>query len=135
MEKMTIGQLAEEGGVTVETVRYYQRRGLMRRPHRPATGYRMYSEDDLAGLRFIKRAQALGFTLEEVREMLELRRGHANPCHAVGCRAQAKLLAVREKQAQLRQLEVQLKALASECRDNQASPPDCPLVQRLWSPE
>lgn len=130
--KMTIGQLAQQAGVTVETVRYYQRRGLMRRPHRPPSGYRMYSEDDLAALHFIKRAQSLGFALSEVKDLIDLRRSGASPCRTIGCRIEAKLVEVQEKQVQLRLMERQLKALADDCRQ-QAASPECPLVQRLWA--
>jgi MerR family mercuric resistance operon transcriptional regulator len=70
--ELTIGRLADEAGVNVETIRYYQRRGLMAEPDKPASGHRRYGPAAIKRVRFIKRAQVLGFTLEEVASMLEL---------------------------------------------------------------
>jgi MerR family transcriptional regulator, mercuric resistance operon regulatory protein len=72
MPKLTIGQVATEGGVNVETIRYYQRRGLLEEPEKPVGGYRNYPKEIVKRIRFIKRAQALGFSLEEVAELLQL---------------------------------------------------------------
>ena len=72
-EHLTIGELARAGGVGVETIRYYERRGLIPEPPRNDSGYRQYGDDDIDRIRFIKRAQGLGFTLNEVERLLELR--------------------------------------------------------------
>jgi len=74
-QEMTIGQLARRAGVHVETIRYYQRKGLMRVPDKPWSGIRRYADDDLTRLRFIRSAQTLGFTLAEIRELLRLEDG------------------------------------------------------------
>jgi MerR family copper efflux transcriptional regulator len=73
MTHLTISQLAKQAGVNVETVRYYERRGLLPQPPRRASGYRQYSQDDVAYLQFIRRAQTLGFSLKEIAELLALR--------------------------------------------------------------
>lgn len=77
MTDLTIGRLATEAGVNVETIRYYQRRGLMTEPDRPMNGQRRYAVDAVKRVRFIKRAQVLGFTLEEIGSLLELDEAHA----------------------------------------------------------
>ena len=79
MGELTIGSLADEAGVNVETIRYYQRRGLMPEPDKPAQGYRRYDATTVKRVRFIKRAQALGFTLEEIGGLLKLDEAHAFP--------------------------------------------------------
>jgi DNA-binding transcriptional MerR regulator len=88
MTHLTISQLAKQAQVTVETVRYYERRGLLPEPPRRTSGYRQYSQDDLAYLQFIRRAQTLGFSLNEIAELLALRVDPATSCHDVreqGC--------------------------------------------------
>jgi MerR family mercuric resistance operon transcriptional regulator len=74
----TIGKLAEEAGVHVETIRYYERRGILTQPPKPENGWRTYGDDSLATLRFVKRAQWMGFSLDEIEELLALRAGSAN---------------------------------------------------------
>ena len=73
MEELTIGRLARQGGVNLETIRYYERQGLLPKPPRTAAGYRMFPRETGRRLRFIKRAQELGFSLNEIRELLSLR--------------------------------------------------------------
>ena len=102
MRAFTIGNLAREAGVGVETVRYYERRGLLERPVRRGSGYREYSDADVARLRFIRRAKALGFTLAEIRELL--------PASDNGC-ADGVLVAARSKLAQVEADRVELDAL------------------------
>lgn len=77
---MQIGSLAKEAGVTVQTVRFYERRGLLPNPQRKDSGYRLYSEDDLHRLKFIRHAKALGFSLDEIREFLHMRERGVCPC-------------------------------------------------------
>ncbi len=84
---MTIGQVAAGAGVNIQTVRYYERRGLLPRAPRTASGYRQYDPDAVARLRFIKRAQDLGFSLQEIAELLELRVEHGAACAAVEAKA------------------------------------------------
>ena len=122
MPAMTIGALARQGGVGVETVRYYQRRGLMPTPR--SDGVRTYDEADLARLRFIRASQAAGFTLEQIGELLALDAGHD--------RARARELALERVQAldvkiaQLRDARAALQRLARECADTTDGP--CPIL-------
>jgi DNA-binding transcriptional MerR regulator len=83
MNNLTISQLAKHAGVNVETVRYYERRGLLPAPQRSASCYRHYSQDDVAYLRFIRRAQTLGFSLKEIVELLALRVASETTCEDI----------------------------------------------------
>ena len=125
---MTIRRLADSAGVHVETVRYYQRRGLLREPPRPAGGVRNYDETDVARLQFIRSAQAMGFSLEEIAELATLKGQGA--CAHTRQLTEAKLADVRRKMAELRRLERELVQLAAECA---RSPSDacCPTLDRL----
>ena len=127
-ELPTIGRLARQAGVNVETVRYYQRRGLLEEPRRPAGGIRRYSEAHARRLRFIKQAQGLGFSLEEVKDLLALEDGrHCREAERLGS---LKLVAVRERLAQLRQVERALASLVEQCRCNTGKV-SCPLIAAL----
>lgn len=126
-DELTIGRLAQRAGVGVETIRYYQREGLIAEPPRPAHGYRRYPAATLARLRFIQRAKGLGFSLAEIRELLELGDGCCGQTQAL---AERKLALVRDKQRQLAAMASALEAALAACHDN---PDDaaCPLVQAL----
>lgn len=126
----TIGQLAAAAGVNVETIRYYQRRKLIAEPARPASGARHYSEDDAESVRFIKRAQAMGFTLAEIDSLLSLRARRS--CHATRDLAAAKLKLVDARIRELRQLRRGLARLVSEC-DVNVDEASCPIIDRLAS--
>jgi MerR family mercuric resistance operon transcriptional regulator len=124
MQSLTIGKLAAKGGVGVETVRYYQRRGLLETPTRDG-GIRRYGSQDLRRLHFIRQAQAAGFTLEEVRELLEL--------DASDDRARARDLAMTrvaaldEKIADLTRARDALRRLARDCSEGGSGP--CPILR------
>lgn len=123
----TIGQLAKAAGVNVETIRYYERQGLITQPPKPAQGYRTYPKATLARILFIKRAQELGFTLEEIANLLVLGESH---CSEVQELAEGKLVSVRAKINDLCRLERVLEDLVTQCRSN----PDntaCPIVESL----
>jgi MerR family mercuric resistance operon transcriptional regulator len=127
---MTIGQLAERTGVNVETVRYYERRGLLAEPVRTESGYRDYEPDAVARLRFIKRAQGLGFTLREIEELLGLRVRHEGACEAVGRKTREKITLVRQKIRELKAMEQSLTRLAAACEARQRTG-DCPILHAL----
>lgn len=127
-EACAIGRLAREAGVNVETVRYYQRRGLLEEPRRPPGGIRRYSEVHARRLRFIKQAQALGFSLEEVKDLLALEDGRH--CHEAERLASMKLAAVRERVGQLRRVEQALATLVARCECNTGKV-RCPLIAAL----
>ena len=91
MNELTMTGLARASGVKRETIRFYEQRGLLPAPHRSAAGYRLYARDDTRRVRFIKSAQTLGFSLEEIAELLTLRSAPENTCAAVKARAEAKI--------------------------------------------
>jgi MerR family transcriptional regulator, mercuric resistance operon regulatory protein len=120
---LTIGELAAAGGVGVETIRFYQRRDLLRTPARGG-GIRHYGRDDVRRLRFIRQAQAAGFTLEEIRELLELDAGEdRSRAHEL---AKARVEALDAKIADLQRARDALRRLASECGEGSIGP--CPIL-------
>lgn len=129
---LTIGQLARRAGVHLETIRYYERRRLLPRPPRTPSGYRQYAPDSVERLRFIKRAQALGFTLEEIRGLLELRleKPSGQACAAVEARAEEKIAVIDRKLAELSAMRRRLESLVAKCRAREPSG-DCPVLERL----
>jgi MerR family transcriptional regulator, mercuric resistance operon regulatory protein len=129
-ESYTIARLAAAAGVHVETIRYYQRRRLVPEPPRPAGGVRRYTEADAERLRFIKRAQAMGFTLTEIANLLRLRTRRS--CRATRDLAAAKLQIVDERIRELRQLRQELAHLITDC-DANADQTACPVIERLAS--
>src|SRR5258708_39920526 len=105
MDVLTIGQVALAADVNVQTIRYYERRGLFPRAARTPAGYRQYAEDAIARLRFIKHAQDLGFTLTEVQELLALRVRRGGACEVVGRKGQQKVDVVEQKIRDLERLQ------------------------------
>ncbi len=127
---LSIGALARKAGVSVETIRYYQRQGLMHAPEKPHGQIRHYDQQDVNRIRFIKSAQGLGFSLKEVSELLRLADG--THCAEASQMAEHKLQDVRQKLEDLTHMEAALDHLVSACRD-----PDkrvaCPLIVALES--
>ncbi len=115
MTRMTIGWVAERAGVGVETVRFYERQGLIDRPPRPLRGFREYDERTVERIRFIKQAQEMGFSLREAAELLSLRADPAADCGEVHARAQAKLADVERRIAQLERLREALHTVLRRC--------------------
>ncbi len=132
MESIGIGSLAKRAGVGIDTVRYYERAGLLAPSRRLASGYRRYTGLELARLRFIRRAQGLGFTLSEVRELLTLsaRRDVAR----VKRSAQAKLADVDKKVAELQRIRAGLATLVAACPGHGRAA-DCPILLALGADE
>lgn len=132
MKDLTIGQLAKNVQVNVETVRYYERRGLMPEPPRRKSGYRQYSETDVARIRFIRRAKELGFSLNEVSELLSLRLDPETTCEDIKRRAEAKIAEMEGKIQTLRKMRKALARLVSLCRER-GSTSECPILEVLDS--
>ena len=130
MDAMTIGALAKAAGVHLETIRYYQRRGLLGEPQRPLGGIRRYNAEDAARLRFIKRAQDIGFTLEEIRELLRLER--VPGCRDARSLAAAKLAAVEGRIDDLKRVRATLKRLVAQC--DAGDERSCPIIASLAEP-
>ncbi len=127
-ETFTIGKLAKAAGVNVETIRFYQRRGLLPEPDRIHGNIRKYSAADFARLRFIKSAQYLGFSLDEVAALLRLEDGtHCDEARAL---AEEKLAGVRAKLVDLHKIEAVLSRLVTDCCTAQATI-TCPLIAAL----
>lgn len=132
MPDMTIGQLAAAAGVNVETVRYYQRRGLLAQPERPAGGIGRYSAAALTRLRFIKRSQSLGFSLDDVASLLSLDDGRS--CAAARAIGEHKLADVRQRIQTLQALETALQGLVAKCSTSRRKV-NCPLIEALRAVE
>ncbi|BCL77713.1 Cu(I)-responsive transcriptional regulator [Ktedonobacteria bacterium brp13] len=115
MDTLSIGQVARRAGIGVETVRFYEREGLLEEPPRRASGYRQYSEEVVKQIRFIKRAQQLGFSLKEIMELLTLRVDGQTSCEQVKERAEAKLAEVERKICELQSMRQALLQVASLC--------------------
>ena len=127
---LKIGDVAEQGGVNLQTIRYYEREGLLPEPPRLASGYRMFPETAVRRVRFIKRAQELGFSLAEIRDLLSLRENAEAGAHDMRDRAKAKVADLEEKIRTLRAMKNALTRLAEKCPG--CGPlSDCPIVDAL----
>ncbi len=127
---LTIGAIAKKAGVNIQTVRYYERRKLLVPDDHRESGYRLYSDGAIKKLRFIKNAQALGFTLDEIMGLLKLQVRHRSQCVEVKRRAQVKLSDVATKIAGLKNLEKALKGLIKTCHARTPTDP-CPILRTL----
>ncbi|ALA58356.1 heavy metal-responsive transcriptional regulator [Nitrospira moscoviensis] len=128
--ELTIGQVAGATGITVQTVRYYERLHLLKPIARRPSGYRLYSRDEIRRLHFIKNAQALGFTLREIRELLNLRVNASAPRGAVQRKAREKLAEVNRKVRQLQALGRSLRTLIRSCESGTLEA-RCPIIHNL----
>lgn len=127
-EKMTISRLASAASVNVETVRFYQRSGLIDEPARPLSGYRTYGSDDVRRIRFIKRAQLLGFTLDEISNLIRLE--GARGCASTRDLAAKKLAMVESKLNDLLAMKTALASMVARC-DAKDSAAGCPIIESL----
>ncbi|MFQ5668079.1 MAG: MerR family transcriptional regulator [Candidatus Binatia bacterium] len=131
MKPLSIGQVAKQAGVGVETIRFYERQGLIEQPTRRPSGYRQYSAAAIDRLVFIQRAKQLGFSLREIGELLSLRvDGAAASCRAVKSPAQAKLADIEEKIRALRRMRSVLRQLVAAC-DEHRPMSECPILGAL----
>ena len=130
METLSIGQVARRAGVGVETVRFYEREGLLEEPRRRPSGYRQYPEEVVSRLRFIKRAQQLGFSLKEISELLLLRVDAQTSCEQVKGRTEAKIAEVERKIIELQQMRQALLQIHSLCNE-QGPTGRCPMLDAL----
>jgi MerR family mercuric resistance operon transcriptional regulator len=132
MEQLTVGELARRGKVNLETIRYYERRGLLPKPPRSASGYRLFSPESVRRIRFIKRAQELGFSLKEIKELLALQVSADGTSADVRERAEAKIADIEERIKTLRSMKKALERLTSACC-GQGSVSECPILESLSS--
>lgn len=130
METLTIGQVARQAGVGVETVRFYEREGLLEEPPRRASGYRQYSKQVIKRIAFIKRAKLLGFSLKEIAELLRLRVDAHTSCTEVKERTEAKIAEVERKVVELQRMRQALLQVALLCTEEEPGS-HCPLLDTL----
>lgn len=126
--ELSIGSLAKAADVNVETIRYYQRRGLLDEPSKPPGGHRRYAAAAAARVRFVKRAQQLGFTLEEIKELLLLQDGQS--CREARLLAERKLELIEMRIADLSRMRRSLKGLIAQCAEGKR-PRSCPIIATL----
>jgi len=129
MSTLTIGKLASAAGVGIDTVRFYERAGLLNKPHRTAAGYRLYAGSDVARLRFIRRAKALGFSLEEIAELLRLNDGGGRR-GAVRALAGRRLAEIEQKLTELSRMRDTLRDLVFQCRGD-GPLAGCPIIDAV----
>ena len=130
MTTIKTGELARQAGVNVETLRFYERKGLLPKPPRRNSGYREYPPESVQRLRFIKRAQELGFSLAEIKELLTLRVTRGTTCLQVRERAQEKVADVQQKISDLRAIEEALTKLVKSCSGSGPAS-RCPILEHL----
>ena len=123
----TIGVLASQADVNIETIRFYERKGLISQPIKPISGFRIYPNDTLDRIIFIKRSKELGFTLEEIASLLSV---NDSPCNQVQDLVEQKLTKVQQKINDLDRLKTSLQTLLSQCRMNE-NKSNCPIIDAL----
>ena len=130
MTTLRISELANKGNVHLETIRYYEREGLMQPPQRSPSGHRAYAPGDVIRLRFIKRSQALGFTLTEIKELLALKVTPNHPCIDVVHQIEAKENEVKAKIVHLQAIQRTLRKMKASC-EGRCSVSECPILESL----
>jgi MerR family mercuric resistance operon transcriptional regulator len=128
--ELTIGKVASGTGLSIDTVRYYEREGLLEKPARTASGYRKYSSDAVARLRFIRQAKELGFSLHEIKELLSLRVTPGKSCADVRTRAEHKIADIDRRIASLKRVRGALKKLTLAC-PGKSPVSQCPILEAL----
>ncbi len=129
-EDLTIGALSARSGVNIETIRYYEKIGVMPSPARSASGYRIYGPEHVRRLHFVRRGRELGFGLDELRGLLRLVDGHTYTCEEVHALTVEHLTDIRQKIADLRRLERVMSHMAAQCTRDQV--PECPVIDALF---
>jgi MerR family mercuric resistance operon transcriptional regulator len=129
-EEFSIGVLSERSGVNIETIRYYEKVGIMPSPARSAGGYRIYGPEHVRRLHFVRRGRELGFSLDELRGLLHLVDGHTFTCAQVHSLTVQHLKDIRQKIADLRRLERVMTDMARQCKGDQV--PECPIIDALF---
>lgn len=132
MEKLTIGQLAKKANVNLETIRYYERRGLIPDPSRNSSGHRQYSLEEVKRTKFIKRSQALGFSLKEISELLSLRVEPGTTCADVKALVETKIEDIEKKITDLEKIRMALSRLSQRCT-GQGPVGRCPILEELYN--
>ncbi|AEG31185.1 heavy metal-responsive transcriptional regulator [Thiomicrospira cyclica] len=134
MTLLTIGKLAKQAGVKTDTLRYYEQLELILPAQRSASGYRLYSDNNIKQLAFIRRAQTLGFTLDEIKELLELHQQPSAQCGDIQQRAELKIAQINQRMADLAQIKLGLEQLHAQCHQG-ASLEQCSLIKHFYGDE
>ena len=129
MATLTIGRLAAAAGVGVDTVRFYERAGLLKKPRRTASGYRLYEPGDAARLRFVRRGKSLGFSLEEIAELLRLNDGGGRRA-SVRAVATRRLIQIEKQMTELERMRKTLRRLVHDCHGD-GSLKGCPIIEAV----
>lgn len=132
MKGMTIGKLAKATGVGAETIRYYERSGFLPPPDRMPSGYRVYGADAAKRVRFIREGQALGFTLNEIRELFSLTDDPNADCASVNARARTKLEEINDKIRTLKKMKQSLERLSDYCPADEHPLSECSIINYLY---
>lgn len=130
MSGLTVSEVAKQGGVNLQTIRYYERQGLLTPTSRTESGYRIYQKDAIRRLRFIKRSQDLGFSLSEIKEILSLRVSTHTTSADIRARAEAKLVDIEQKIHHLEAIHASLARLIEGCH-GYGSAAECPILENL----
>ncbi len=128
---LRVGQVARRAGVHVETIRFYERKGLLPEPRRTRSGYRVYTEETVHRLAFIRQAKALGFSLREIAELLSLKVEPGATCGMVRERVTRKIEEIDHKVRELRRMRAALQRLARACEGGEGPTGDCPILDAL----
>ena len=130
MDGMTIGQMARSAGASVETIRFYERQGLLQHPARSPSGYRKYPPEAVSRVRLIRQAKDLGFSLKEIKELLALRVMPGKSCRDVRSRAERKIVDIEQRIVALRRMKAALTKLAAACT-GRGPTSECPILEAL----
>lgn len=133
MKQLTVGKLAKSAGINVETVRFYERVGILPPPEKSAAGYRIYTEQSVNRLRFVCRAKALGFSLEEIKGLLALYQKPNTDCEEICHQARLKYTDIEQRIADLMKIRDALKQLEKDCPGGGRSLDECTITQCLYS--
>lgn len=129
MEQITRGELAKLAGVGIEAVRFYEKKALIPKPKRTESGYRQYSKEDVKQIRFIKRAQELGFTLKEIKNLLELQATSKAMCGDVKKRADQKFSEIEDRIRDLKRMQQSLREISRCCSKGQPTSNNCSILE------
>jgi MerR family mercuric resistance operon transcriptional regulator len=130
VQGLSIGSLSQQSGVSIETIRYYEKIGIMPKPERSAGGYRVYGPEHAKRLHFVRRGRELGFSLDELRGLLLLVDGHSYTCAEVHALTVEHLKDIRQKIADLKRLERVMSDVAARCTGDRV--PECPVIDALF---
>jgi DNA-binding transcriptional MerR regulator len=133
MAKFTIGKLAKECGVNIDTIRYYEGLGLLPSEGRTEAGYRIYNDDSINRLKFIRKTQHLDFTLEEIKKLLELRVSGKGKCADIRKQAEDKIKKIKKKEKELGEIKTALRSLVKACNRDDSPASECQILEILYA--